>query len=132
MFGAGTTSYATTAGFASLSRVDVTKRLRITGAGREGIAAGVKQSPTGFTCVHFFSEKALAPGDRMVPLIACTNPLNGKQAVAACAYLLDGDMKGRVVVCGIMRGGGRARLRDALLQNDAGRIWLDAVPGGPC
>ena len=72
----------------------------------EGIAAGVKQSPTGFPCVHFFSEKALAPGDRMVPLIACTNPLNGKQAVAACAYLLDGDMKGRVVVCGIMRGGG--------------------------
>ena len=71
----------------------------------EGIAAGVKQSPTGFPCVHFFSEKALAPGDRMVPLIACTNPLNGKQAVAACAYLLDGDMKGRVVVCGIMRGG---------------------------
>ncbi|MBQ6339888.1 MAG: hypothetical protein IJI36_12165 [Kiritimatiellae bacterium] len=72
----------------------------------EGIAAGVKQSPTGFPCVHFFSEKALAPGDRMVPLIACTNPLNGKQAVAACAYQLDGDMKGRVVVCGIMRGGG--------------------------
>ena len=34
VFGAGTTSYTTTAGFASLSRVDVTKRLRITGAGR--------------------------------------------------------------------------------------------------
>ncbi len=68
----------------------------------EGIAAGVKQSPTGFPCVHFFSEKALGPDDRMVPLIACTNPLNGKQAVAACVYLLNGDMKGRVVVCGIM------------------------------
>lgn len=69
----------------------------------EGIAAGVKQSPTGFPCVHFFSEKALGPNDKMVPLIACTNPLNGKPAVAACTYLLDGDMKGRVVVCGIMR-----------------------------
>ena len=68
----------------------------------EGLAAGVSQSPTGFSSVHFFSEKALMPGDRMVPLIAGTNPLNGKPAVAACAYLLDGDMKGRVVVCGIM------------------------------
>ena len=72
----------------------------------EGIAAGVKQSPTGFPCGHFFSEKALKPGDRMVPLIACTNPLNGKPAVAACTYLLDGDMKGRVVVCGIQKGSG--------------------------
>jgi len=70
----------------------------------EGIAAGVRQSPTGFSCSHFFSDKALGPGDRMVPLIACTNPLNGKPAVAACTYLLNGDMKGRVVVCGIQKG----------------------------
>ena len=71
----------------------------------EGIAAGVKQSPTGFPCVHFFSDKALKPGDRILPLIAGTNPLNGKPAVAACTYQLDGDMKGRVVVCGIQKYG---------------------------
>ncbi|MBO7654550.1 MAG: hypothetical protein J6U40_06475, partial [Kiritimatiellae bacterium] len=71
----------------------------------EGIAAGVRQSQEGFPCSHFFSEKALQPGDRMVPLIACTNPLNGKPAVAACTYLLDGDMKGRVVLCGIQKYG---------------------------
>ena len=68
----------------------------------EGIAAGVTHSPEGLECHHFFSAKALAPGDKMVPLLACTNPLNGKQAVAACVYLLDGEMKGRVVVSGIM------------------------------
>ncbi|MBR2838084.1 MAG: hypothetical protein IKE55_04855 [Kiritimatiellae bacterium] len=67
----------------------------------EGRAAGVKHSPQGFPCSHFFSDKELGPGDRMVPLMAGTNPINGKQAVAACAYLLDGDMKGRVVVAGI-------------------------------
>ena len=72
----------------------------------EGLAAGVKQSPTGFPCGHFFTGKALGPNDRMVPLIACTNPLNGKPAVAACTYLFDSDMKGRVVVCGIQKGSG--------------------------
>ena len=67
----------------------------------EGKAAGVKHSPVGLPCSHFFSDKELGPGDRMVPLMAGTNPLNGKPAVAACVYLLDGDMKGRVVVSGI-------------------------------
>jgi len=80
----------------------------------EGLAAGVRQSPTGFSCGHFFSEKALMPGDRMVPLIAGTNPLNGKPAVAACTYLLDSDMKGRVVVCGIMRRGGHTPVSERL------------------
>ena len=65
----------------------------------EGTAAGVKG--TGFQCTLFFTDKTLGAGDRMVPLIAGTNPHNGKQAVAACVYLLDGDMKGRVVVSGI-------------------------------
>ena len=70
----------------------------------EGIAAGVKGPSAGFPCVEFFTDKALGPGDRMVPLIAGTNPRNGKQAVAACVYMLDGDMKGRVVVSGIAIG----------------------------
>ena len=50
-----------------------------------GLAAGVKQSPTGFPCGHFFTGKALGPTDRMVPLIVGTNPLNGKPAVATCS-----------------------------------------------
>jgi len=69
----------------------------------EGRASGVKHAPEGLECLHFFSAKALGPEDRMVPLIAGTNPLNGKPTVAACTYLLNGDMKGRVVVCGIMQ-----------------------------
>ncbi|MBR4170924.1 MAG: hypothetical protein IKR48_04675 [Kiritimatiellae bacterium] len=87
------------------SELPKTDKLMTVHATPEGLAAGIKESPEGFPCGHFFSEKALKTGDRMVPLIACTNPLNGKHAVAACTYLLDSDMKGRVVVCGIQKYG---------------------------
>ena len=69
-------------------------------ATEEGRAAGVKHSPEGIRCSHFFDARELGPEDRMVPLLAAENPNNGKPAVGACVYLLDGDMKGRVVVSG--------------------------------
>lgn len=66
-----------------------------------GLSAGVKQEPTGFTCGHFFTSKALKGNDRMVPLVSGRNPLNGKEIVSVCVYLFDSELKGRVVVGGI-------------------------------
>lgn len=66
-----------------------------------GLKAGVKQAPTGFRCGHFFTDKQLKPGDSWVPLVKGTNPLNGKDAVSTCVYMLNSDLKGRVVISGI-------------------------------
>jgi len=72
----------------------------------EGLAAGLEQSPTGFKCGHFFSDKALKPGDEMIPLVSGKNPNNGEPAVAACVYRLNSDMKGCVILSGIASGRG--------------------------
>ena len=72
----------------------------------DGVAAGVKMEPTGLPCGHFFTDRLLKPGDRWVPLVKGTNPNNGKDAVAACVYLFDSDLKGRCVISGISAGRG--------------------------
>lgn len=81
-----------------------------------GLQAGVKQSPTGFRCGHFFTDKALKPGDKWIPLVKGTNPVNGKDAVSTCVYMLDSDMKGRVVISGISGGRGTTFVVNEAMQ----------------
>lgn len=67
-----------------------------------GPAAGANPPKKGFSGTRFFTDRLLKPGDRMIPLLSA--PTNGVDAVAACVYRFDSDMKGCVIVSGIMKG----------------------------
>lgn len=82
----------------------------------EGLSGGVKQPPTGFPCVHFFTDRHLRPGDTWVPLVKGTNPRNGKDAVAVCVYRFDSDLKGAAVIGGIPSGAAAAQPVDERTQ----------------
>ena len=82
-----------------------------------GLAAGLKQSPTGFKVVHFANDRLLQPGDKMIPLVEGKCQADGKTYVAACLYEFDSDYKGRVVVSTV-------KFRDKLGSNDETRQAL--------
>ena len=49
---------------------------------------------------RFLTDEFLAPGDRMVTLLETKDDkLVGGKRVAACVYVFDSDMKGRIAVC---------------------------------
>lgn len=68
----------------------------------EGLAAGIEPEPQGYFCRHFLSDKALRPGDKMVPLVTYKNDKDGKDVSAACVYLLDSELKGRIFLSGVV------------------------------
>lgn len=105
------------------------ERLRVY-ATEAGLAAGVKQEPTGFACGHFFTAKALKGNDRMVPLVAGRNPLNGKEIVAVCVYLLDSDLKGRVAVGGISGAGFGFRVTETMQAQNTVRAMAISLAEG--
>ena len=95
-----------------------------------GLAAGVKQEPTGFTCYHFFTAKALKDNDRMVSLVSGRNPLNGKEAVSVCVYLLDSELKGRVAVGGISELGSAFQVTETMqAQNTVRSMAISFAEG---
>ncbi len=65
-------------------------------------AEGAKPPPKGFIAMRFFTDRFLKPGDKMIPLLSA--PTNGIDAVAACVYKFNSDMKGSVIVSGLMSG----------------------------
>lgn len=65
-------------------------------------AEGAKPPPKGFIATRFFTDRFLKPGDKMIPLLSA--PTNGIDAVAACVYKFGSDMKGSVIVSGLMSG----------------------------
>ena len=68
-------------------------------------APGVTEPRKGFDGTRFFTDRLLKPGDRFVPLLSAHT--NGIDTVAATVYKFGGDMKGAVVVSGIVNTGGR-------------------------
>ena len=68
-------------------------------------AKGVKAPPGGFAAQRFFTPRLLKPGDEMLPLLCAST--NGVDTVAAAVYRFNSDMKGAVVVSGLLgRGSG--------------------------
>ena len=86
-------------------------------ATQAGLAAGIKQEPTGFRVTHFADGRFLRPGDKMIPLLEGKCKDDGKTYVAACLYAFDSDYKGRVVVSTV-------KLGDSLGSNDETRQAL--------
>lgn len=71
---------------------------------RPTAAAGdLKVPPKGFVGQRFFTERLLKPGDAFIPLLSVQT--NGIEAVAAAVYRFGSDMKGAVVVGGLMKRG---------------------------
>ena len=66
-------------------------------------AAGLQIDPAGISADRFLNDSLLRPGDRFEPIL-CGKDKNGSPAVAAAVYLLNSDMKGRVVVSTTSRG----------------------------
>ena len=64
-------------------------------------ASGIKAKS--FSATRFFTDRLLKEGDRFVPILSA--PTNGIEAVAAVVYKFNSDMKGAVVVSGVMGGG---------------------------
>ncbi len=64
-------------------------------------ASGIKAKS--FSATRFFTDHLLKDGDRFVPILSA--PTNGIEAVAAAVYKFNSDMKGAVVVSGVMGGG---------------------------
>ncbi len=64
-------------------------------------ASGIKAKS--FSATRFFTDHLLKEGDRFVPILSA--PTNGIDAVAAAVYKFNSDMKGAVVVSGVMGGG---------------------------
>ena len=95
-----------------------------------GLAAGVKQEPTGFACGHFFTAKALKENDQMVPLVSGCNPQNGKEIVSVCVYLLDSELKGRVVVGGISGQGFGFRVTETMQAQNTVRAMAISFAEG--
>lgn len=82
-----------------------------------GLAAGLKQEPTGFRVVHYVTDAYLKPGDRMVPLLEGRCKEDGKTYVGACLYEFNSDYKGRVVLSTV-------KLGDSAVSNDETRQAL--------
>lgn len=68
-------------------------------------APGVTPPPKGFAGSRFFTGRLLKPGDEFIPLLSART--NGIDAVAAAVYKFGSDMKGAVVVSGIINTGSR-------------------------
>ena len=68
-------------------------------------ATGVEAPPKGFKGERFFTDALLEPGDEFIPLLSART--NGVDAVAAAVYKFGSDMKGAVVVSGILNPGSR-------------------------
>lgn len=64
-------------------------------------ASGIKAKS--FSATRFFTDCLLKEGDRFVSILSA--PTNGIDAVAAAVYKFNSDMKGAVVVSGVMGGG---------------------------
>ena len=64
-------------------------------------ASGIKAKS--FSATRFFTDHLLKDGDRFVLILSA--PTNGIEAVAAAVYKFNSDMKGAVVVSGVMGGG---------------------------
>ncbi len=71
-------------------------------------ASGVTPPPGGFKSGRFFTDALLEPGDEFIPLLSART--NGIDAVAAAVYKFGGDMKGAVVVSGIINRGCRGTI----------------------
>ena len=65
-------------------------------------ARNVKAPQRGFDAQRFFTGRLLRPGDSFVPLLSAST--NGIESVAAAVYRFNSDMKGAVVVSGLLRG----------------------------
>ena len=63
----------------------------------EAVNSGYKADPAGYSVSRFFSKANLAPGDRMVPLLAGKDK-NGNTAFGEAVYLFDSDLKGAFIV----------------------------------
>lgn len=63
-------------------------------------AKGLNVPPKGFLGQRFFTDRLLKPGDVMIPLLSVET--NGLDAVAAAVYKFNSDMKGAVIVGGVM------------------------------
>ena len=66
----------------------------------EANKAGCKSDPAGCEAIRFFSRAFLKAGDRMIPLLKGRDKQGG-EAVAACVYRFDSDMKGAVVASSV-------------------------------
>lgn len=64
------------------------------------VAPGIEVPQGGLTGSRFFRGNLLKGGDRIVPLLSATT--NGVEAVTAAVYKFDSDMKGAVVVSGLV------------------------------
>ena len=65
--------------------------------------AATGYSADGISCARFVSDKLLKPGDRMTPYLISTDT-NGEMRVGAALFEY-GDMGGKVLTCGVLRGG---------------------------
>lgn len=63
-------------------------------------AKGIMAPQKGFNGQRFFLGNLLKPGDEFVPLLSAST--NGIEAVAAAVYKFNSDMKGAVVVSGLL------------------------------
>ena len=68
-------------------------------------AAGVTSPPKGFECERFFTDRLLKPGDKFIPLLSAH--ANGIDVVGATVYKFGSDMKGAIVVSGLLNTGRR-------------------------
>ena len=66
-------------------------------------AKGVKVPPNGFDGQRFLTDRLLKPGDKFIPLLSAST--NGIEAVAAAVYRFNSDMKGAIVVSGLLGRG---------------------------
>lgn len=66
-------------------------------------AAGLQIDPAGISADRFLNDSLLRPGDRFEPIL-CGKDKNGNSLVAAAVYLLNSDLKGRVIVSTTSRG----------------------------
>ena len=66
----------------------------------DGVAKDVKVPEKGFNGQRFLLGSLLKPGDEFVPLLSAST--NGVETVAAAVYKYNSDMKGAVIVSGLL------------------------------
>ena len=83
-------------------------------------AAGYKTDPAGYEVGRFFGAELLKDGDEMIPMLVGKD-VNGNEAVGACVYRFNSDMKGAVVVSS------RGRLLGSVDEKTQGKYLAKAI-----
>ena len=90
-------------------------------------AKNVKLPEKGFEGQRFFLGNLLEPGDAFIPLLSAFT--NGMEAVAAAVYKFDSDMKGAVLVSGLLgsRGTSTEERQAKMLARSLGIAFAEGV-----